>query len=120
MTKMASPVPSSFGSGAARDLRLLGQLSAAFASRSLRELESYAAALAPELSPEAAKIVAVLVRRRIFPFVATLIDGVCGQCNVAVPTGVASSVLAEKEVHVCLRCKRILVARGSSTERAVR
>src|SRR5882672_2909033 len=92
-----------------RDLKLLARFSAAFAFRDLRTLESDADALKTGLSPVAAKLLTSLLRRRTVPIVATMVDGVCAACNVAIPTGLASSILANRELLACLSCKRILI-----------
>jgi predicted nucleic acid-binding Zn-ribbon protein len=91
-----------------RDLELLVRFSDAHASLEARTLDAAAEALRLELSPESAKLFTTVLRRRIVPIVAVMVDGVCAECNVAVPTGLASSILAKREVHVCFRCKRIL------------
>jgi hypothetical protein len=91
-----------------RDLELLARFSDAYPSLEPRSLEVEAEALRIELSPGSAKLFTAILRRRIVPIVAVMVDGVCAECNVAVPTGLASAILAQREVHVCLRCKRIL------------
>jgi hypothetical protein len=63
------------------------------------------------LSPPAAKHFGALIRRGITPVVSGLGDGVCGQCNMAVPTGIVNAVMSNRAIHECLRCKRILVPR---------
>ena len=91
-----------------RDHERLARFSSTLSSQELRGGESHDA-LMTDLSPVATKLLTALLRRRIVPIVATMVDGVCDECNVAVPTGLASSILANRELHSCLRCKRILV-----------
>jgi hypothetical protein len=107
MTSLPASSPGDATVGA-RDLELLVQFSSAFPSLDLRGFESAAEALERDLSPEAGKLFASVVRRRIVPMVAGLVDGVCAACNVAVPTGLASAILARGGIHACHRCKRIL------------
>jgi predicted nucleic acid-binding Zn-ribbon protein len=94
------------------DLELLARFSGAYGSLEPRKLEVEAEALRVKLSPESAKLFTAILRRRIAPIVAAMVEGVCAACNVAVPTGLASSILANRGVHVCLRCKRILLPAG--------
>jgi predicted nucleic acid-binding Zn-ribbon protein len=91
-----------------RDLKLLARFAEAYSSFEGASLEVEAEALRIELSPEIAKLFAAVMRRRIAPVVATMVHGVCGECNITVPTGLASSILANRSVRLCLRCKRIL------------
>jgi predicted nucleic acid-binding Zn-ribbon protein len=92
-----------------RDLELLARFAVAFATQDPRAFEADGDTLTMDLSPVAAKLFTPLLRRRIVPIVATMVDGVCAECNVAVPTGLASSIMASRELHICLRCKRILI-----------
>jgi predicted nucleic acid-binding Zn-ribbon protein len=108
-----------------RDLDLLVQFSASFELQSpgaalrlvteadakspMTGLHSEVERLRSILSPVAAKHLGGLLRRGIRPVVAGLRGGVCGKCNMAVPTGVVSAILSSRAIHECLRCKRVLV-----------
>jgi predicted nucleic acid-binding Zn-ribbon protein len=108
VTKTEPESPTKVAGVVLRDLELLARFSDSSASLEPRSLEVEAEALRIELSPESAKLFTAILRRRIVPIVAVMVQGVCAECNVAVPTGLASSILAKRELHACFRCKRIL------------
>jgi predicted nucleic acid-binding Zn-ribbon protein len=71
------------------------------------------------LSPSGAMIYRALSRNNRLPFTSHVANGVCGACNMRVPSTLAASVISRGKSEQCPSCARLLLAEGDATAAAV-